>query len=639
MHKVSALTIVALSALLSASPALAETIDTVVVTATRTAQDLTRTGSALSVISANDLAAQQTVVLADALQQTPGMTIVRYGGPGQPATIGLRGAAAGQTLIVIDGVRINDPSTVDGQALLGDLLVNNIERVEVLRGPQSTLYGSDAIGGVVNVLTKRGGPSAFAFTGSAEGGSFDTYHLNAAANGTIGHFDYGAAANYFHSNGISAADSRNGNRETDGYGNLGLTANTRYRVNPSLSFDLRATYTRAHADFDDNYLPPTYRISDSPVWQRNTLATVYAGANVMLFDGRLRNRFAYIASRSMRTTFDSPFYLPLHEDYAYRGTVQRFEYQGIVDIDPDSQLTFGAETQRNALRASTAGVLGASGHNRITGTYLQGQTTIFSQITLTGGMRYDDDQQFGSHTSVKLAAAWSPNGGRTTVRVNYGDGFKAPTLYQLYSAYSNPLATLAPETARGWEAGVDQSPWDGRIRLGVTYFDRRTKNLIDFFSCYGTTSPACALRSAVGGYYDNVGRSRARGVELSAHVAVDETLSLDATYTNMHATDALTHTDLARRPHDLASLRGQWRFADDWSIGAAAVYVGHRFDGRFNATPLSSHVTVNLLGTHALNEHIELYGRIENLFDAQYEPVAGYGAPGRAAYGGIRLRY
>ncbi len=617
----------------------AGTPETIVVTATRTSQTLARTGDSLSVITADDLKAQQMLSVSEALAQTPGLAVVRNGGAGQTTTVGLRGAEAGQTLMLIDGVRINDPSTVDGQALLGDVFVNNIARVEVLRGPQSTLYGSDAIGGVVNILTRRGGDRPFAVTGSAEGGSFDTYRLNASANGALYGFEYGAAVNYFHSNGISAADSRAGNSETDGTGNLGLTANTRYHVTSALSLDLRGYYTAARTGYDDNYLPPDYRLSDSPVYARNRLLAGYAGINLALFDGRLRNRFAYILSASRRTVYDSPFYLPLHEDFAYRGTVNRFEYQGIVDLDADNQITFGAETQRSQLRSSLAGAPAAGGRNRIDGYYLQGQTTLFDQLTLTGGVRYDEDAEFGGHSSIKLAAAWSPNEGATVLRANYGDGFKAPTLYELFSEYSNPVTALAPEVAHGWEAGIDQRFWGGRLRASATWFERRSSNLIDFFSCWGVTSPACALRGAVGGYYYNVGRTHASGAELELEAAVTPAFRVTANYTNMHAVDTRTHTDLARRPHDLASLHAQWQVRPDWSLGAAMIYVGRRFDGAGNATPLASHVTANLYAAHDLNEHLELFGRIENLFDARYEPVAGYGAPGRAVYGGIRLRY
>ena len=205
----------------------ADAPEAIVVTATRTPEPVEKTGESVSVISAQEIQTQQIVAVTDVLQETPSVTAVRNGGLGQNTTASLRGAEAGQTLVLIDGVRINDPSTVDNEALLGDVLVNNIDRIEILRGPQSTLYGSDAIGGVVDILTRRGGDTPFSFRANAEGGSFDTYHVNAAADGTVSDVEYGAAANFLHSNGVSAADSRNGNPETDGYTNLGATENVR----------------------------------------------------------------------------------------------------------------------------------------------------------------------------------------------------------------------------------------------------------------------------------------------------------------------------------------------------------------------------------------------------------------------------
>ena len=271
-------------------------------------------------------------------------------------------------------------------------------------------------------------------------------------------FEYGAAVNYLHSNGISAADSRaTAIRETDGTGNLGLTANTRYHVTSALSLDLRGYYTAARTGFDDNYLPPDYRLSDSPVYARNRLLAGYAGINLALFDGRLRNRFAYIGTRSTRTVFDSPYYLPLHEDYAYRGTVRRFEYQGIVDLSDSDQIDLrrGNPAQPVAVEHWPAR-LPRPGRNRITGYYLQGQTTLLRPAHADRRRALRRRRAIRRPHSVKFAAAWSPNGGDTVLRANYGDGFKAPTLYELFSEYSNPVAALAPETAHGWEAGIDQ---------------------------------------------------------------------------------------------------------------------------------------------------------------------------------------
>lgn len=639
MHRFSAVPLsFALLALASAG-ASAATPETIVVSATRTAEPLARTGESISVISAADLAATQTLTVGDALAATPGLVAVHNGGVGQTTTIGLRGAGAGQTLVLIDGIRINDPSTTDGEALLGDLFVNAIDRIEVLRGPQSTLYGSDTIGGVVDILTKRGGASPFALSASAEGGSFDTYRLNAAASGTLDALDYGAAANYFHSNGISAADSRNGNNEADGTGNLGLTASTRYHLGDRFSLDLRAIYTNARTEFDDNYLPPAYQLADSPVYNRDTQFFGYAGANLDLLDGHWHNRIAYIDTLGRRTTYDSPYYLPLHEDYSYRGEAQRFEYQGIVDLTATDQITYGVETEERSLASNIAGYPDAAGHNRVTGYYAQAQSTLFSELTLTGGVRYDDDQEFGGHTSVKVAAAWTPNDGTTVLHANYGDGFKAPTLYELYSVYSNPLAKLKPETAHGWEAGINQNFFGGNLRASLTYFERRTRDQIDFFSCYFVTSAACALRSSVGGYYYNVGRSRSEGIEAEVHAKISDTLALSANLTDMHAVDLASGTDLARRPHLLANAEAQWTPLERWSFGAGLAYVGRRFDSAGGYAPLPDYTLVNLYASHRLDSHFELFARIENLFDHRYEPVAGYGAPGRAVYAGIRATY
>lgn len=253
------------------SPGLADDPETVVITATRTPEPIAKTGESISVISAEQLAQQQIVSVGDALQETPGVVVTRNGGIGQNATVSIRGAEVGQSLVLIDGVRINDESSVDNEALLGDLLVNNIARIEILRGPQSTLYGSDAIGGVVNIITQRGGDSTFALRTSAEGGSFNTYRMNAAANGTADSIEYGAAANFYHTNGTSAADSRNGNPESDGYTNLGLTESVRATLSDTVSVDLRSYYTNARDDFDDNFLfVPPFTVADSQAYGRNT---------------------------------------------------------------------------------------------------------------------------------------------------------------------------------------------------------------------------------------------------------------------------------------------------------------------------------------------------------------------------------
>lgn len=633
----------------TAVPAIAQdasdNTETVVVSAARAPEPRELTGSSVSVITAQDLADQQILALSDAFAETPGLTVVRTGGIGQPTSILLRGAESGQTLVLIDGARIEDPTATDGGSvsLLRDVLVNNIDRIEILRGPQSTLYGSDAIGGVVNMLTRRGGVSPFVFSGDAEGGSFDTYRLNASGYGSTGDLDYGAGLNFFHTNGISAADSRYGNTETDGYTNGGATANLRVRVTNSLSIDLRTYDILARDDFDDNFVstpaPPYFRVADSPAFGTDKLLAGYAGINADFFGGMLQNRLAVIGTASERTTYPAPGQL---DDFSARGAVGRLEYQGILAPFPDNQITFGAEYQNSNMITHSIfdlSQLPARGHDGIAGFYGQWQSTLWHVLTLTGGVRYDRDEVFGGHVSGKLAGALALNDGATVLRANYGDGFKAPSLYELYSEYSNPVASLKPEVAQGWETGVDQFFLSGKLRAALTWFERDTQDQIEFFDCFGPTSPACDQRYQVGGYYYNIGRSRAEGLEAEATLALSDTLSAALEYTNMTAIDLTTGNDLARVPHVTADARVTWRPDPQFSLGGSIGYVGRRYDDDANTVALSSNTLVNIYGSCALTDNLQLYGRIENLFDIHYEPVFGYGAPGRAAFAGIRVAY
>jgi len=601
--------------------------ETIVVSATRTPEPLQITGSSVSVISADDIATHQTVVLSDLLAETPGITVVRNGGVGQNTSILIRGAEVGQSVALVDGIRINDPSATTGQALMGDVLANGLERVEILRGPQSTLYGSDAIGGVINMITARGGDNTVKL--SAEAGSLDTVHLNAAANGTVSAFEYGAAANFYVTNSISAADARNGNKEADGYHHFGATGNLRWHATDEVSVDARLYYTRARDSFD-GYPPPAYSFADTHQYGDNELLAFYGGVNASCLEGRLNNRFAVIHSDSDRKTYDTV------EDFWAKGSATRFEYQGDFKLDDANKISFGYEHQRTGLGTQSQYDPAATrGSDKTNAVYGQWQSTVVDGVTLTGGARYSHDSEFGDHTSFKLNAAWQATD-TTTLRANFGDGFKAPSLYQLYSQYSNPVANLKPEMATGWEIGIDQqiAGWTA----SVTYFQRLTKNQIDFFSCWGVTSTACTLRASQGGYYYNIGRSLAKGFEIEASRNIVEGLKLSLNYTNLVNFNRDTRLQLARRPHDTASGTLTWQALEDVSLGASVVYAGKRFDDAYHITELKPHAEVNLFGSYALGDGLELFGRVENAGDNRNETVAGYGNTGRTFYAGVRAK-
>jgi vitamin B12 transporter len=627
---------------LTAAAHAADGSELVVVTATRTAQPADRTGESVSVITGEDLKLQQTVSVTDALQLTPASIVVRNGGVGQNATVSLRGAEVGQSLVLIDGVRINDPSSVDNQALLGDVLVNDIDRVEILRGPQSTLYGSTAIGGVVNIITRTGGDRPFDLHASAEGGSFDTYRLNAGANGSYDRVDYGGAVNYFSTGGISAADKADGNPETDGYRNIGATGNVRVHVLEGVSVDLRGYYAAARSDVDG--YNAAFSFGDTPQYNKNTLMAGYAGLNADLLGGRFHNRLAVVGSRADRKLFGEfdfapPFAFLDRQTFSAKGGTARVEYQGTFDLDDDNQITFGAESQRDTYSSAGFGNYPSApeqGARRTTSGFGQWQATLFDQLTLTAGVRYDGDSQFGGHTSLKFAGAWAVPEWGTVIHANYGDGFKAPSLYELFSQYSNPLTALKPETARGYEVGVKQRFLDDRISASLTWFSRKTKNQIDFFSCpFAPPFPeGCDVRPF--GFYYNIGRTRAEGAEVEIAADLFENVTASVNLTDMASEDLELRTDLARRPRITAGGSLFWTPMKDASLGLTITHVGERFDQAGEVQPLEGYTLVNVLGSYPINENVSFFGRVENLFNDRTEPVFAYGAPGRAAYVGIR---
>ena len=250
-------------------------------------------------------------------------------------------------------------------------------------------------------------------------------------------------------------------------------------------------------------------------------------------------------------------------------------------------------------------------------------------------MRYDDDAEFGSHTSVKIAAAWQITEWNTTLRGNYANGFKAPTLYQLYSAYSNPVDDLKPETAHGWEIGFDKTLFDDRLTASLTWFERRTKNQIDYLSCYGEPSAAgCAYRAY--GYYVNLDRTKAQGLEAALTANITDALKFTANYTNMSARDRTTGQDLARRPQIMAGAALTWTVVDGLNLGTSVAFTGKRFDDAAEATEMGEYATVGLFGDYMLDKTWQIYGRIDNLFNDRTERVFGYGTEGIAASFGIR---
>lgn len=601
--------------------------ETIVVTAGRSEQALPEVGKSISVIGVDTLELRQTATVADVLRTLPGVTIQRNGGLGAFTSVFIRGAQSEQTVALIDGVKLNDPSSPGGGFSFADLLTDNLDRIEVLRGPQSVLWGSQAIGGVVNIITHTP-TDELRLRATGEYGSFETGRLSGAVTGRVGPTAISAGAGYLTTDGVSVAD---GGPEKDGYHLFGAYIKTSTELSGRASLDLRGFYTRSKVDLD-GFPPPTFAIGDTGEYQHQNQIVGYAGLNADLFDGLLKNRIAAAFTRIDRDSFDPA--AAIVKNFDARGSNLRFEYQGIADLGI-VRATFGAEHQQETLRTLDAFFLPAGGlpsrlkkRANLDSIYLDAHAEPVEGLNVGAGIRYDDHNQFGDATTLSADLAYTPNAGSTIIRASYGEGFKAPTLYQLYGSFG--FDDLQPEKAKGWDAGVTQKLIGDAVEVRATWFQRKTVNQIDFD--LGTFT------------FANIARARARGAEVELRIAPTRDLLFTANYTytkalNREPTDFNFGNDLARRPRNVVNVTGDYRWPFGLSTGATITHVSNSFDNAGNTARLGDYVLVDLRAAFPVTETVELHGRIENLFDERYQTAAGYGQPGRAAYAGIRLRY
>lgn len=608
--------------------AAADPAGAIVITASRFERPADSVAQSVTIITGEAIRRRQSAAVIDLLRTVPGVTVTANGGPGTFAGVNIRGAETDQNVVLIDGIKLNDPSAPGGGFNFGELLVGNIERIEVVRGSQSVIWGSQAIGGVVNLLTAA--PTEQARVNlRAEGGARDTYQAFGNISGRAGPVAASAGAGFFHSDGLSAFSAARGGQEADGYEAVSANARATIDLAPAVSLDLRGFFTDGETEID-GFPPPSYAFGDTKERSETREYVGYGGLNAAMLGGRLRNRFGFAYTRTRRTSIDPDG--AVQTTFDATGENERFEYQGILTLDA-LDATFGAETERASFVTASYGGPQAIADARITGLYAEASVAPVAGLVLTGGARYDDHDTFGDATTLAASAVYSPNGGATRLRAAYGEGFKAPSLFQLYSDYGN--LRLAPERSESWEAGVSQR-LGGWLELAATWFQRDTDNQIDFVSCFGNTEPLCAGRPY--GTYDNLRVTRAKGVELTASARPFEGLSVIGQYSHIDAENRVTGLELARRPQRTASLIADYTFAFGLQLGGTLAHVGDSFDDAANTRPLDSYTLVDLRAAIPLSERIELFGRVENLLDEQYETVFGYGTAGRGAFGGVRLR-
>lgn len=585
-------------------------LDTIIVNGSRLDQTMTEIGSSVSVITRDDLEELGVDFALDAIATAPGVTVNQNGAFGGNASVRIRGASNDQTLVLIDGVPVNDPTGTGGGYNFAYLDTNTIERIEVLKGPQSTLWGSDAIGGVVSITTKRP-TEGLSGTVFGEYGSFNTLRGGASISNANEIGDFRLAATGLTTDGISKADEANGNSEDDGYDSQTVSAKGGLNLPASVRLETSLMWSDAESEYDSYAFGAQGSVADGDEVTNSETLSGNITLKAPLFDGRLENlvQIGYADIERENTSNGV-------QSYFTEGDRVLFRYQGTFAINDTNTLAFGTEREETSANEQ---------ESSIDSLFALYEFKPVDNLTLTGGIRVDDHETFGSETTGRVAAAWTATD-QLTFKASWGQGFKAPSIFQstyicTFCGLTAPNTNLKAETSEAYDIGVQWQSADERIVLGATLFDQETENMIDFSYTAG---------------YDNIALVDSQGVELTGAYAINNWLGIAASYTFIDSEDGNGNA-LARLPESTGNISAS--FDPDGPFSGAVLVRYNGEEANTDGSKLDSWTRVDLTGSYDLNETVEIYGRIENLLDEEYQQILGYGTPGLSGSVGVRLRY
>ncbi|MBI2498589.1 MAG: TonB-dependent receptor [Opitutae bacterium] len=599
----------AAAALAQSGPAT-EQLATYVVTATRTPAALTTTGTAVDTLSAAELARMQLNNLGAVLAGIPGAPTAASGAPGGVTSLFLRGANSNQTLFLVDGIRFNDPNT-DYQATLGGACLGACDNLEVSHGPQSTLYGGEAVGGVIAIRGQRGtGPAHGSL--AVEAGSFGT--IQGAASAQAGD-DQGGYT-------FSILGGHTGNeRANNAFDSTSYTLRLDRKLSPKMA--VGATWR----GFVGVYGSPGPAIGwgandpDNEERESNQLATVFAEFTpTPVFDSKV-----VLGGQDRRyTAFDGASTTVVKNRRAV------LDWQATWTAGERHRVTGGLTAELNHTRNTGFGDINR--RQQLFAVFVQDEWTPVKNVFLTAGLRSDDHDTYGRATTGRATAAWLSADSRWKLRASYGTAFRSPSFLDLYgqSPYYVGNPDLQAEKARGWDAGVDYFLADRKGVLSATWFDTRIRNLITFdFASFPST-------------VQNVGRARTRGLEIAGKFTLPGAVEVRLAGSHLEADDLTAGTRLLRRPRNSGSLDGWRDFGGGFSAGAGLVWVADRLD--VNAATYATirgedYTVVRLYGAWQATPRLAVKARVENLLDEKYEQVHGYPQTGVGAYAGVEWMF
>jgi len=616
-------------------------LEPVVVTATTVATPAEQLGATVTVVDGDEFQTKHYPTVDEALRHVPGMEVLRQGSFGKTAGISIRGSNANQVQVLVDGVRVKSPTL--GQVDLSDLSPDLIDRVEIIRGPQSTLYGADAIGGVVNIITRKGsGP--FKATVQAEAGNYDTYTSGGSINGVYKLLDYALSASYFESNGQFQNDSSDRSAIS---GQVGL----KLPYNSSVSFIAR--YTHAHTGLPVKFVQPFGTpLPKDPVIDSNAAQT--NETLILSLSGRTRPvpwwesevRLSRYDNSSNFTDGPDQAGCPFGPggcEFPARVKVDREEAAWLNHfyIGKWSTSTVGLEYRHEHGDGQGIGITpGFDASSNTKSVLFEEQLRFFDRLFLSGGFRVEDHSVFGTHTTERGSLAFVVKETGTRLHGSAGSGFRAPTLNDFFFPGFGNL-DLKPETSFSWDVGVDQKLWHDRIRLGLTYFHNVIQNLITFVAI--PTPPF--VTSA------NASSARVTGIEATAEADLLDTLRVYVNYTFTNSDNSAAHRPLPRQPFHRWNTGLSWEPIRRLSLFAEAQVVSRQWEPTGGIADLKLGVyndaysrldvggTYRLLQRHGFLQGLDFIWRIQNVLNESYAEVRGFPALGITALAGLRASF
>lgn len=571
---------------------------------------LGRSGATVSVVTREDLERTAETRVADYLARLPGVDVRSRGPLGGLSSVTIRGAGQNYVTVLVDGIEVSDPSTPQVSFDFGALATDDIERIEVLRGGQSALYGSRAVGGVISIRTRRATEEGLSQRAGIEVGSYETLRLNYGLSYLQGPVDYTLNLSRTRSEGFSAADEADGNTEADGFDQRRLSFSAGYDMGEGMRVGLTGFVERAEIEFDEQF-PVGDGTPDEVTENTSYGLRAYLEAQT----GAVESEFSLSTYRIERNVFGTSG--GFVDDNRYVGTRVKAAYLGRTSLGAATDLRFGLDWTEE--RYEQSGTFGPSdGENRIRGAFAELAYSPAPDVDMVGTLRYDDHSHFGGFWTGRLAGAWRP-APEWVVRGSVARSFRAPSNYELFGPFGDP--TLEPEESTSVDLGVERRfGEDGYV--SATLFHNETENLIDFpFS-----SPT---------YVQVPGTVTRQGIELAAGVPLSAGWRIGGSYTytdgdNPSLSDG-NAWNLEFPAHDLSlTLSG-----DLTPRLSGALSVQHVAD----RPTLGDYTVANAALTYDFGDDIEAYLRVENLTDEHYQLVDGYGTAGRSYYVGLRTSF